>query len=134
MARVTMNDSSNETRVRVAKVGGAGHNMMVDNPVGFVEALLAVAADHADPSSVDPFHSTTRTYGYAPLMRGAGLANWAIGDAKIEAKLDNEWLAGCSVQADNQDGTFQLSWPNGSVTSHPGYLIRRLQDTEKTQN
>jgi hypothetical protein len=122
--------------LRVATVGGAGHNMMIDNPLGFVDALLHLALDPRLDSKVtdanvsaDPDANFVPFFGDKYMMRAAGLSGWDVG-AHLEAhvKPSSDTWQTVQVRGDNNDGTYTILWKHNNVITHhhPGHRLRAL--------
>jgi hypothetical protein len=108
----------------VVRVADGGHNMMVDNPLGFVECAMATALaehGHGGIQGRDQLASG-HTYGALHLYRERSqplpVGQWALAGPAQER---------CLVKRDNEDGTVVIEWETGgSVGNFPAYLIRNV--------
>ena len=97
------------------RVADAGHNTMMDNPLGFVDAVMA----SCNPSD----EANNLVFGHLPLYLESGLV--LIVGHKVEFPISDEEWCQAVVSIDHGDGTFDLQLPNGSVRSHEaGHSLR----------
>jgi len=124
----------------IVRIADAGHQLMVDNPIGFADAVCAVGtAEHGS----DQRKVRGRIVGYAPLATEAGinLAEIKVGDiVSAEFRGRNSFMAGspegsdwydAEVMGDNGDGSFKIVWmedgrrTNQVTSAHPGHKLRK---------
>ena len=124
----------------VVRVADAGHQLMVDNPLGFVEAVMTVGLAPRRTGLVGVERGTI--VGYKPLALEAGVdvSSIHVGDV-VSAEWSKEGVGkteyyDASVVADNGDGSFKLAWMvegevGNEVTSHhPGHKMRPKKGEE----
>jgi len=113
--------------VEMLIVADGGHNMMVDNPIGFAEAVMATGSR--------PFYG--KTYGNMPLLLESG-RKFAAGQ-KVQAvrggRRDWQWQKAV-VSVDHGDGTFDLQWEeiDGATSRQGGYTMRYADEDVKAEH
>ena len=124
--------------VDVSVVAGGGHNMMVDNPVGFLEAFgacMVAAGDDGDDDGGDPSRNPSLDGVLEVGHRAWMLENGTLGKIRINHTYEAKWRAQgkggeaqwdpVTVEQDNGDGTFAVRWGPGTGTRE-GKLYSRL--------
>ncbi len=125
--------------VDVSVVAGAGHNMMVDNPVGFLEAFgacMAAAGDGGDGGQDgDPSRAPSLDGVLEVGHRAWMLENGTLGKIRTGGTYEAQWRAKgrggevqwdpVTVEQDNGDGTFAVRWGAGAGTRE-GKVYSRL--------
>jgi len=102
------------------KVADGGHNMMLDNPVGFAQAVLSTGSSP----------ELGCTFGHQFLLLESGRAFNVGQDVKCKYGSRREWQwEAATITADNGDGTFLIRWHNNSEQSvEGGYALRYIDE------
>jgi pimeloyl-ACP methyl ester carboxylesterase len=120
---------SNKYNVRVFQVVGAGHPLLVDNPLGMVEAVMkSLSSTHRTSSAIEKT-------GALPLMYEAGLyEKWGTG-APCECLWGDprkaQYRHATLTTIDTNSGFCSLRWDdNGHTTSEvPIWMLRERVET-----
>ena len=146
--------------IDVVRVVDAGHNMMVDNPEGFLDAFwnITVEATKKDPLNQTSGMVNGQMYGYAawmherktmdfikskhlPKIRGADViaSSGVVMEGRTkeqgaDRKTKYKWIK-CSVEEDHGDGTFRVLWMEGGsqgkwTSRFGGHLLRCVEEVE----
>jgi hypothetical protein len=118
--------ANNTTWLDVVRVADGGHNMMVDNPLGFVECAMHALGEHPGGNAGRASVTSGHIYGALPLYHERStplpVGLWA------QAETGPRELTRCFVKTDNKDGTAHIEWEAESgradVENYPAYMIR----------
>ena len=130
--------------IDVTRVADAGHNMMVDNPEGFLDAFWAIHnAALLDDSNVTNGMEDGLVFGQTAWMRERGVLDVMKVGLVVEGRSRNPrgtradpyvWTK-CTVLKDLGDGLFKVQWNEGSSkgsvsSSFGGHQLRVVEKKE----
>jgi pimeloyl-ACP methyl ester carboxylesterase len=129
--------------IDITRVAGAGHNLMVDNPEGFLDAFWYIMNEWND----DSLNQTNgmndgNVYGQHAWMRENGTFNDMKEGLILEGRSMNKhgtkanpyiWTK-CQVMKDHGNGKYKVKWlegkSEGKVSTHfPGHKFRKIGST-----
>ena len=118
--------SASSCPIDIVRVAGAGHNFMVDNPGGTVQAILAVLQNGLEKKATQTLESNEKlaVYGNMEWLVERGLAGPnapdLVGRLGLEGLRSGKEWEQCEVVADHGDGTLDLRWSKNQ------HLVRRF--------
>merc|ERR1712190_578548 len=115
-----MAQSAPAVAVEMVKVADGGHNMMVDNPVGFAEAVLSAGGYSASGSII----------GHMPLVLESGRSFEAGQEVLGQRGSRRDWhWSRATVVANCGDGTCEIRWhADHELTREGAHLLRHVDE------
>mmetsp|Transcript_98085 Transcript_98085/g.245786 ORF Transcript_98085/g.245786 Transcript_98085/m.245786 type:complete len:447 (-) Transcript_98085:29-1369(-) len=115
-----MAQSAPAVAVEMVKIADGGHNMMVDNPIGFAEAVL----------SAGNYPAFGATIGHEPLALESGRSFQAGQEVQGPRGSRRDWQwSRATVVANCGDGTCEVRWHTDNELTREGmHLLRHVDE------